>query len=97
MTAYAEIKEYIGWYATAAANAVQSSGFDGVEIHAANGFLISQFLVDKTNLRMDEYGGSTENRARFCLEVVDAVVAKIGQKRTALRLSPWDAGRAGGP
>ena len=97
MTAYAEIKEYIGWYATAAANAVQSSGFDGIEIHAANGFLISQFLVDKTNLRMDEYGGSIENRARFCLEVVDAVVAKIGHKRTALRLSPWDAGRAGGP
>ncbi|TBU50573.1 NADH:flavin oxidoreductase/NADH oxidase [Dichomitus squalens] len=90
-----EIKDYVGWYATAASNAVYGSGFDGVEVHAANGYLINQFLNDKSNLRTDEYGGSVENRARFGLEVVDAVVTKIGQKKTAIRLSPWDAGRAG--
>jgi 2,4-dienoyl-CoA reductase-like NADH-dependent reductase (Old Yellow Enzyme family) len=61
-------------YATAARNAVERAGFDGVEIHGANGFLIDQFLKETSNNRTDEYGGSPENRARFALEVVDGGV-----------------------
>ncbi|KAI5896395.1 FMN-linked oxidoreductase [Schizophyllum commune H4-8] len=83
-----EIKEYIAWYAQAAKNAI-AAGADGVEIHAANGYLIDQFLQDVTNVRSDEYGGSVENRARFGLEVVDAVVGAIGADRTGIRFSPW--------
>ncbi len=64
---------------------------DGVEIHAANSFLIDQFLRDSTNLRTDEYGGSVANRARFLLEVVDAVVARIGADRVGVRISPTNA------
>jgi 2,4-dienoyl-CoA reductase-like NADH-dependent reductase (Old Yellow Enzyme family) len=63
-------------------------GFDGVEIHGANGYLIDQFLKDGANKRDDEYGGSVENRARFLLEVVDAVTSIAGKDRTGLRLSP---------
>ncbi|KAL1690560.1 hypothetical protein GGG16DRAFT_55350 [Schizophyllum commune] len=85
-----EIKQYVQWYATAARNAVEKAGFDGVEIHGANGYLIDQFLQDVTNKRTDEYGGSVENRARFGLEVVDAVVAAIGAKKVGIRLSPWN-------
>ncbi|CDO72487.1 hypothetical protein BN946_scf184980.g28 [Trametes cinnabarina] len=84
-----EIKEYIQWHATAAVNAVHKAGFDGVEVHGANGYLIDQFLQDVSNKRTDEYGGSIENRARFALEVMDAVVAAIGQSKAAIRLSPW--------
>ncbi|EIW62644.1 NADH:flavin oxidoreductase/NADH oxidase [Trametes versicolor FP-101664 SS1] len=84
-----EIKQYIQWYATAAANSVHKAGFDGVEIHGANGYLIDQFLQDVSNKRTDEYGGSIENRARFALEVTEAVVAAVGQSKTAMRLSPW--------
>lgn len=76
-------------YATAAANAVHGAGFDGVEIHGANGYLIDQFTQPVTNKRTDEYGGSVENRARFALEVVEAVSKAVGQERTGLRLSPW--------
>ncbi|PBK85284.1 FMN-linked oxidoreductase [Armillaria gallica] len=84
-----EIHEYPKLYAQAAANAVFKAGFDGVEIHGANGYLIDQFLQDVTNNRTDAYGGSIENRARFALEVIDAVVDAVGAHRTGLRMSPW--------
>ncbi|KAI0284118.1 FMN-linked oxidoreductase [Russula brevipes] len=85
----AEIAEYVQLYATAAQNAVERAGFDGVEIHGANGFLIDQFLKETSNNRKDEYGGSPENNARFALEVADAVSAVVGEERVGLRLSPW--------
>lgn len=74
-------------YRRAAANAV-AAGFDGVEVHAANGYLIDQFLRSGSNQRTDAYGGSVENRARFLQEVMHAVVAEIGGGRTGIRLSP---------
>ncbi|KAJ7471674.1 hypothetical protein B0H11DRAFT_1366144 [Mycena galericulata] len=83
-----EIEEYIGLHVQAAKNAMEA-GFDGVEIHNANGYLPDQFLQDVSNKRTDEYGGSIENRARFTLEVVDAIVAAIGAEKTAIRFSPW--------
>lgn len=86
---YAEIKDYLKWYAQAAVNSVKLAGFDGVEIHGANGYLPDQFLQDVSNTRTDEYGGSIENRARFMLEVLESVVGAVGQTKTALRLSPW--------
>ncbi|WP_027253998.1 alkene reductase [Photobacterium halotolerans] len=82
-----EIEELIADYAQAAINALEA-GFDGVEIHGANGYLIDQFLHYSSNVREDEFGGSPENMARFPLAVVDAVVNAIGEERTALRLSP---------
>jgi len=84
----AEIKEYVQLYATAAKNAIQA-GFDGVELHSANGYLLDQFLQPATNQRTDEYGGSIENRLRFPLEAIDAVAKAIGAERTGVRLSPW--------
>ncbi|KAG6852875.1 hypothetical protein C0991_008455 [Blastosporella zonata] len=84
-----EIQEYIGYYARAAHNAVHLAGFDGVEVHGANGYLIDQFIQDVSNIRTDAYGGSVENRSRFALEVVDAVVNAVGPERTGIRLSPW--------
>lgn len=83
-----EIEEFVQLYAQAAKNAVEA-GFDGVEIHGANGYLIDQFLQDVSNKRTDRYGGSIENRSRFGLEIVDAIVKAIGPERTAIRLSPW--------
>ncbi len=71
-----------------AARAAIDAGFDGIEIHAANGYLLDQFLRSGTNQRTDAYGGSIENRARFLFEVVAAVVAEIGAGRTAIRISP---------
>lgn len=65
------------------------AGFDGVEIHGANGYLIEQFLKDSSNDRTDEYGGSLENRSRFALEIVDAIVKEIGGHRLGIRLSPF--------
>ncbi|KAE9404773.1 NADH:flavin oxidoreductase/NADH oxidase [Gymnopus androsaceus JB14] len=85
-----EIQNYVGWYSIAAKNAVERAGFDGVEIHGANGYLPDQFLQDLTNVREDSYGGSVENRARFALEVVDAVVKAVGPSKTAIRISPWN-------
>lgn len=85
----AEIQDYVRTFATAATNAVNRAGFDGVEVHCANGYLPDQFLQDTSNARTDAYGGSVENRSRFALEVVDAVVKAIGQEKTALRISPW--------
>ena len=64
------------------------AGFDAVEVHGANGYLIDQFLRDSANKRIDDYGGAIENRTRFLLEVVDAVVAVVGADRTGLRISP---------
>lgn len=84
-----EIAQYAAWYAQAAENAVVHAGFDGVEVHGANGYLVDQFLQDVSNTRTDAYGGSVQNRARFALEVIEAVVSRVGARRTALRLSPW--------
>ncbi len=82
-----EIAEIVAHYRRGAANAIRA-GFDGVEIHGANGYLIDQFLRDGSNHRTDAYGGSVANRLRFALEVVDAVVAEIGAGRVGIRLSP---------
>jgi N-ethylmaleimide reductase len=82
-----DIKQLVVDYAQAAANAIDA-GFDGVEIHAANGYLIDQFLHHDNNRREDEYGQTPANMSRFALEVVDAVVATIGADRTAIRVSP---------
>ncbi len=86
--AASEIPDLVRDFAQAAKRAVFDAGFDGVEIHAANGYLIDQFLRDGANTRTDEYGGSIENRARFLLEVTKAVVDAIGAERTGVRLSP---------
>lgn len=75
-------------YVRAATAAVNEAGFDGVEVHGANGYLLDQFLRANTNHRTDQYGGSIENRARLLLEVVDAVVGAIGAGRVGIRLSP---------
>ena len=99
-----EIKEYMQLHAQAARNAIQA-GFDGkpehvmflpeadamsgVEVHAAYGYLIDQFLQSNSNTRVDEYGGSIENRIRFAIEVVDAIADSIGPECTAIRLSPF--------
>lgn len=83
-----EIQQYVRDFATAAKNAVQA-GADGVEIHAGNGYLVDQFLHENSNVRTDKYGGSIENRARFALEVIDAISQAIGPDRTAVRFSPW--------
>ena len=83
-----EIRVRIQEYAIAAKNAVEA-GFDGVEIHGANGYLVDQFIQDVSNVRDDEYGGSIEKRSRFAVEVVQAVVDAVGAERTAIRLSPW--------
>ncbi len=83
-----DISAAIAEYAEAAKNAV-AAGFDGVELHAANGYLLEQFIRPNSNLRTDSYGGSLENRARFVLEVVDAVIAAIGRERVGIRLSPF--------
>jgi NADPH2 dehydrogenase len=84
-----EIGEYVQLFASAARNAVLGAGFDGVEIHAAYGFLPDQFLQTNTNKRTDLYGGSVENRARFVLQVTEAVVNAVGAKKVGIRLSPW--------
>jgi N-ethylmaleimide reductase len=82
-----EIKAIIGDYVHAAKTAMRA-GFDGVEVHAANGYLLTQFISTNTNKRDDEYGGSVENRARLYLEVLDAVIAEVGNGRVGTRLSP---------
>lgn len=75
-------------FAASAEHAIEA-GFDGVEVHAANGYLLEQFLSPVSNNRTDEYGGSVENRCRFVLEVVAAVVKTIGKEKTGIRLSPY--------
>ncbi len=82
-----EIPVAVQEYVTAARNAVEA-GLDGVEVHAANGYLIHQFLAPGSNERTDEYGGSPANRARFAIEVTRAVVAAIGAEKVGIRISP---------
>jgi NADPH2 dehydrogenase len=83
-----EIYEYIGFYKQAAKNAIEA-GFDGVEVHGANGYLVDQFLQDVSNKRTDAWGGSIEKRARFGLEVTKAVVEAVGAERVGIRTSPY--------
>lgn len=85
-----DIPAIVQAFAQAARNAVQA-GFDGVEVHGANGYLIDEFLRDGANQRTDAYGGSMENRARVLFEVLDAVCAAIGSDRVGLRLSPLNS------
>ena len=75
-------------YVTAAKNAIDA-GFDGIELHGANGYLLEQFLSPISNIRKDYYGGNIENRSRFVLEVVTAVAEAIGKEKTGIRLSPF--------
>ncbi|MFN3580364.1 MAG: alkene reductase [Pseudomonas sp.] len=83
-----ELPGVVAAYRTGTANAMQA-GFDGVEVHAANGYLLDQFLCSNSNQRTDEYGGSLENRARLVLEVLDAVITEAGDPgRVGLRISP---------
>lgn len=84
----ADIKQAVEEFAQAARNAV-AAGFDGIELHSANGYLLEQFLRPNTNIRTDRYGGSIENRARFVLEVVDAAVKAIGKDKVGIRISPF--------
>ena len=83
-----DIKEAIVEYVNTAKNAI-AAGFDGVELHAANGYLLDQFIHPDANQRTDEYGGSVDNRLRFVLEVAQQVVAAIGAERTGIRVSPY--------
>jgi len=83
-----EIKQIVADYRKAAENA-KLAGFDGIEVHAANGYLLEQFLEDKTNKRNDQYGGSIENRARLLFEVLDAVAEVWTADRIGVRLSPF--------
>jgi N-ethylmaleimide reductase len=87
MTA-ADVRSAIAEYAQAAKNAV-AAGFDGIELHAANGYLLEQFIRPNTNRRNDAYGGPIGNRARFVLEVAEAVTGAIGREKVGIRLSPF--------
>jgi len=93
----AEMPALVDSWRQAAANAMQA-GFDGVEIHGANGYLLEQFLQSRSNTRSDRYGGSIENRCRLHLEIAAAVTQEVGAERTGIRLSPWgianDSGEA---
>ena len=83
-----EIWGFVGDYAQAAKNAIEA-GFDGVEIHGANGYLMDQFTQDTVNKRTDAWGGSVEKRSKFALEVTKAVVETVGSERVGIRLSPF--------
>lgn len=83
-----EVKQTVQEFVQAAKNAIEA-GFDGVEIHGANGYLIEQFLRSSSNQRTDAYGGSPENNARFALEIAEGVANAIGKERTGIRLSPY--------
>lgn len=85
-----DIKQAVEEYKSAAENAIKA-GFDGVEIHGANGYLIDQFINTASNKRNDEYGGSSEKRARFAIEVAKAVSDTIGAEKTGIRFSPYGA------
>lgn len=87
----AEIRDLVGQYAQAARNAIDA-GFDGVEIHAANGYLVNQFISAHSNQRDDAYGGSLENRLRFLREIVEAVAAAVGADRLGVRFTPLFTG-----
>lgn len=83
-----EIPFWVNAFRQAAANALEV-GFDGVEIHAAHGFLIDQFINPTSNIRTDEYGGNIENRTKFLMEVMQKVVAEVGKNKVGIRLSPF--------
>ncbi|MET3714287.1 alkene reductase [Pseudomonas sp. PvP001] len=83
----AEVKALVELYRVAAVNA-KEAGFDGVELHSANGYLLNQFLSEHTNQRTDEYGGSLENRLRFLREVTEAVISVFGRERVGVRFAP---------
>ncbi len=83
-----DIKSTVAEYADAAKNAV-TAGFDGIELHGANGYLLEQFIRPNTNRRADRYGGPIENRARFVLEVAGAAISAIGKDKVGIRLSPF--------
>lgn len=87
----AEIRDLVGQYAQAARNAIDA-GFDGVEIHAANGYLVNQFISAHSNQRDDAYGGSLVNRLRFLREIVEAVAAAVGADRLGVRFTPLFTG-----
>ena len=89
----AEIWACIAEFGAAAKNAIEA-GFDGIELHGANGYLIDQFTQDTCNKRTDAWGGSVENRSRFILEITKAVVEAIGGDRVGVRLSPWSTFQA---
>lgn len=82
-----DINMVIEQYRQAAIKA-KDAGFDGVELQAANAFLVDQFLKDTTNIRTDKYGGSVENRCRFCLEIIDTLIGVWGAKRVGIKISP---------
>lgn len=84
----ADIKAAIKEFAQGAENAM-AAGFDGVELHGANGYLLEQFIRPNSNQRTDRYGGAIENRARFVLEVAEAVIIAIGKDKVGIRLSPF--------
>lgn len=92
-----EVREQAESYAHAARRGV-AAGFDGVELHGANGYLVTQFLSDDANLRTDRYGGSVTNRIRFAVEATEATVDAVGARRVGIRLSPasgiWGAGES---
>ncbi|MBL8770856.1 MAG: alkene reductase [Phenylobacterium sp.] len=92
-----EIAEMVGFFRAAAVRA-KAAGFDGVELHAAHSYLVDAFLRDMTNKRTDRYGGSIENRARFMVEILQAIIEVWGPERTAIRIAPighayqaWDS------
>lgn len=89
MTA-SQIQSAVADYTKAAQNAIRA-GFDGVEIHGGNGYLLDQFLQDTCNCRTDEYGGSAENRARFAIEAATSIANTIGLKKLGYRISPWSS------
>jgi len=84
----ADINSTVEEFAQAAKNAIEA-GFDGVELHSANGYLLEQFIRPRSNQRTDRYGGPIENRARFVVEVVDAVISAAGKEKVGIRLSPY--------
>jgi N-ethylmaleimide reductase len=83
-----ELPGIVHTFAAAARNAVETAGFDGVEIHGANGYLLDQFLKNGSNKRTDDYGGSIQNRARLLLEITRAVADAVGARKTGVRISP---------
>src|SRR5581483_4554234 len=90
-----EVVQVVEAFRQAAINA-KEAGFDGVEIHGANGYLLEQFLQSHTNLRTDRYGGSIENRARLLLEITQAAIGVWGANRVGVRLSPYGIANGSG-